>query len=547
MCEGHIFRLYSRDRFDNLISHTTPEILRCELSEICLQSLLLTLNGETVQEFIGKAIDPPSVVSIQYTIRILQQFGAIDNMQKLTQFGHYLADLPIDVRYTKMLMYSIIFKCLDPVLTIVSILSINDPFVLPVRLADRIACREIKHQLEDGSFSDHFVQLRFYQKWNEYVSETANKLTHNYCEQNYISGGTMECITSTRTKIIGYLRSAGFICLSGNFCDLNVNKHLWSVVKACLAAGSYPQIAHVFKSDGSVTTAIDPMLEIDSGSCLHNASLVKLTKETLATFPSSWFFFETKYLRGNNKMAKVCTLVSNMCLALTAGSGIRVIAEDETMVDLEVERFIRFTAEKTAGLLVEELRDMLDNLIQKYMQDIRGYQFTEHDEILITAIVKILENEDLASGFKIEHHGIGNRPRCITRKLNDFHESPPHKSLEKEIADLKISSSRDQVLRLRGDYRKYYLLKLESDEQIPRMLKMRVCNAAEEAEMPSSMVDTLFNEHQQRPKTDKLIIYSTRDQIVGVGVILSETLHHKRDDLAIMFVRDRRIYISELK
>ena len=45
----------------------------------------------------------------------------------LTEIGHHLADLPIEPRYGKMLLYSNVLKCLDPVLTIVCTLSHKDP------------------------------------------------------------------------------------------------------------------------------------------------------------------------------------------------------------------------------------------------------------------------------------------------------------------------------------------------------------------------------------------------------------------------------------
>ena len=52
---------------------------------------------------------------------------ALDAFEDLTEIGHHLADLPIEPRYGKMLLYSIVLKCLDPVLTIVCALSYRDP------------------------------------------------------------------------------------------------------------------------------------------------------------------------------------------------------------------------------------------------------------------------------------------------------------------------------------------------------------------------------------------------------------------------------------
>lgn len=45
--------------------------------------------------------------------------------------GRYLSVLPVDPKLGKMLIYGAVFHCLDPILTVVSGLSVKDPFLLP--------------------------------------------------------------------------------------------------------------------------------------------------------------------------------------------------------------------------------------------------------------------------------------------------------------------------------------------------------------------------------------------------------------------------------
>ena len=51
----------------------------------------------------------------------------MDQWEDLTELGHHLADLPVEPRLGKMVLYSIVLKCLDPVLTIVCALAYRDP------------------------------------------------------------------------------------------------------------------------------------------------------------------------------------------------------------------------------------------------------------------------------------------------------------------------------------------------------------------------------------------------------------------------------------
>ena len=50
---------------------------------------------------------------------------ALNTLEDLTELGNHLLDLPVEPQYGKMLLYAINLKCLDPVLTIVSCLSVH--------------------------------------------------------------------------------------------------------------------------------------------------------------------------------------------------------------------------------------------------------------------------------------------------------------------------------------------------------------------------------------------------------------------------------------
>ena len=52
---------------------------------------------------------------------------ALDQSEELTELGRHLADLPVDPHLGKMVLNSIVLKCIDPVLTIVCSLSYKDP------------------------------------------------------------------------------------------------------------------------------------------------------------------------------------------------------------------------------------------------------------------------------------------------------------------------------------------------------------------------------------------------------------------------------------
>lgn len=120
---GVCYHLFSKQRFINMQDFQTPEILRMPLHELCLQTKMLAPRGVAIASFLARCIEPPSSMAVHSAIAHLQEIEALDSKEELTPLGVHLVDLPVEPRLAKMLIYAVIFKCIDPVLTIVSILA----------------------------------------------------------------------------------------------------------------------------------------------------------------------------------------------------------------------------------------------------------------------------------------------------------------------------------------------------------------------------------------------------------------------------------------
>jgi ATP-dependent RNA helicase DHX29 len=78
-------------------------------------------------------------------LRLLTEVGAVqiaeNGQESLSALGLYVAKIPIHVRLAKMLIFGAVFKCLDPVLTIVASLSGKSPFATVMNDASRARYR----------------------------------------------------------------------------------------------------------------------------------------------------------------------------------------------------------------------------------------------------------------------------------------------------------------------------------------------------------------------------------------------------------------------
>lgn len=88
---------------------------------MCLQIKLLD-SQEKISDYLQQAVEPPPIASIDNAVSTLIDLGALTEEETLTALGQHLVKFSIELRLGKMLIYATIFKCIDPVLTIVACL-----------------------------------------------------------------------------------------------------------------------------------------------------------------------------------------------------------------------------------------------------------------------------------------------------------------------------------------------------------------------------------------------------------------------------------------
>jgi ATP-dependent RNA helicase DHX36 len=130
---GHCFHLFPLKA--KLAEYQFPEILRTPLEQLCLQVRALELaptGTGGIECFLQRALSPPSARTLANALHVLHQTGALHRRtEALTALGRQLAALPVDPRIGKALIHGCLLGCIEPVLTIVSLLSHRNPFVMP--------------------------------------------------------------------------------------------------------------------------------------------------------------------------------------------------------------------------------------------------------------------------------------------------------------------------------------------------------------------------------------------------------------------------------
>lgn len=229
---GFCYRMYPLVQFEAMNAYATPEICRVSLAEVCLKVKMLAINS-TIEDFILKAIQSPTKEQISCGIKFLKNINALDSYENMTNLGIHLAHMPIDCALGKAILYALLLRCLDPVLIVVSALSLKDPFLLPTARSGH-PIDKIKREFSENSLSDHKMLYNTYTAWYSHTNKA------KFCEENSISHSNMILIEGVKTVLMRHLEKNGYITEESRLIQsYNDNALNWPVIKACLTAGLY--------------------------------------------------------------------------------------------------------------------------------------------------------------------------------------------------------------------------------------------------------------------------------------------------------------------
>ncbi|XP_078688329.1 3'-5' RNA helicase YTHDC2-like isoform X2 [Branchiostoma floridae x Branchiostoma belcheri] len=442
---GVCFHLFSRVRYDSLQEYQDPELLRTPLQELCLQTKLLSAPNTPIAEFLAKAPEPPAFLVLRNAVQLLKTVDALDMWEDLTELGHHMVDLPIEPRLAKMVLYSVVLKCLDPVLTIACALAYRDPFILPNQPSQKRAAVYCRKKFSAGAYSDHMALLRAFQGWQKAKSDGWER---SFCEKNFLCQATMEMIFGMRTQLLGQLRASGFVRArgGGDIRDLNTNSENWAVIKAALCAGSYPNMVRVDRENLWLTTQMEKSVRFHNTSVLGQAANPKVTvalshAQSVTKLPTDWLVYEEISRAHRYAYVRCCTLMSPVTVAIFAGPSRLPLdaltdpnapdnrpggddqfenysdsggeeGENNKRATTKLDDWISFKLDSEAAHLLLQLRYKWHSLFLRRMRA-PAKPWSQVDEGVIRAVIGVLSSEEQALGLQ-QPSGIGQRPRPMS-------------------------------------------------------------------------------------------------------------------------------------
>ena len=198
---------------NELKKSTIPEILRSNITSVVLNLKKLGIDDLVHFDF----IDPPAPETMMRALEMLNYLGAIDDEGNLTELGSNMNQLPLEPELSKMVLSGVKYKCINEILTIASLMSVQNPFLRP-------RGKEAKADEEKSKFTshlgDHFTILIAYNNYIRGLSESENyyilikygdinklNIPISFCsvkpeKDGYVGGGGTHTISISNFKIL---------------------------------------------------------------------------------------------------------------------------------------------------------------------------------------------------------------------------------------------------------------------------------------------------------------------------------------------------------
>merc|ERR1719266_2992277 len=190
---GKTYRLFTERAYrDEMLPTPVPEIQRTNLADTVLKLKAMGINDLIGFDF----MDAPPVEAMIHALELLHTLSALDDEGLLTRLGRRMAEFPLEPNLSKMLIMSVSLNCSDEILTIVSMLSVQNVFYRPKEKQAVADQKKAKFNQPEG---DHLTLLAVYNSWKN------NKFSSAWCYENFVQMRTLKRAQDVRKQLMGIM------------------------------------------------------------------------------------------------------------------------------------------------------------------------------------------------------------------------------------------------------------------------------------------------------------------------------------------------------
>mmetsp|Transcript_20751 Transcript_20751/g.65269 ORF Transcript_20751/g.65269 Transcript_20751/m.65269 type:complete len:930 (+) Transcript_20751:579-3368(+) len=247
---GKCYRLYTEAALrTEMLACSVPEIQRTNLGNVVLQLKAMGIHDLLRFDF----MDPPPVATLVGAMQALYALGALDDEGLLTRFGRKMAEFPLEPQLSKMLITAADLACAEEILTIVAMLSVEQPFYRPKEKQAQADAKKAKFFQAEG---DHLMLLAIYEAWKN------AKFSNPWCYENFLQARAMRRAQDVRKQLVSILDRYKMDVVSAG--------RDWDIVRRAIVAGYFTNAAKKDPQEGYRTMVEGSPVSIHPSSALFN-------------------------------------------------------------------------------------------------------------------------------------------------------------------------------------------------------------------------------------------------------------------------------------
>jgi HrpA-like RNA helicase len=251
-----VFRLIKESGYHKLDDFSSPEMHRASLEKEILK-LKIWNQGEPDQ-ILGRAIQPPAYAKILKTITNLLDSGALtiptekDPSGVLTELGKIYAELPLDLKHSRLLMIANAFDLITSAVIVVSILAQDKRIFRNDDIYHTSLYKEMLNKEGAATDCDFLLMINTYLHWRQYLPPHYQNAEHidnkykipffdeedEFCRECCLNKYVLREVHINIYDLIRRLGNLGIV-VPKTFTSLDENSTL--LFKIALAGAFYPR------------------------------------------------------------------------------------------------------------------------------------------------------------------------------------------------------------------------------------------------------------------------------------------------------------------
>ncbi|XP_011865998.1 PREDICTED: putative ATP-dependent RNA helicase DHX30 isoform X2 [Vollenhovia emeryi] len=374
---GESYHLISKKEYEKLEAHPVPQLLCNPLEKVILDSK--TYTDEKAEQFLGGFLEPPTSAAIQKALRYLVNLGAMDNEENLTALGKRIAHFTTYPKFSKAMVYSSIFNCVHPVVTIASVFSNEDSLFYDV-LNKKSEIRENKRLFHPSS--DHMAMAWLFKQWYTH-NETSPHLILSFCRKMNLRPLKIQILSQIRNTFIQQLTECRLLdkdMLYYDYSKSNVEANKFEncdeLVQAVLYSATQQFIEHQdmgFKN-GIVRKGVNKLQTQGRATAVISGESVNYKRKV---WPSSFLtYFNAAHCEmRRSTVIRETSMISPLTVLLFSQQRIQYHELDDNRTEIEINvnarHTLRFACDNETADVLLKFRDITWTLVQ-YLLETQG-------------------------------------------------------------------------------------------------------------------------------------------------------------------------------